>query len=198
MKDCPRCEAPLHDHESVCPRCGEKQIVSKSLSDSSLFEQKSTMNPVPVIVVIVLIIAGLGFAAKESWIGQLLARGPVQADPMDSITPVVARQLIEEKITANLASVGATGKFEWKENDGKADKNSPLIKSCTLDIETALKDPKGQHDMVVEPAKAYMDKGNVRAITMNDVKAHATWTYTLAPPAPTGADGASEGEAPPQ
>jgi hypothetical protein len=194
MKDCPRCEAPLHDHEATCPRCGEKQYVTKSLAGSSLFEQKSTMNPVPAVVVIVLILVGLGLAAQQSWIGQIMTRGPVKGDPMDSITTVVARQMIEEKITANLAAVGAKGTFDWKDGDQKADKNSPLLKSVALDIETQLKDPKGQHEAIVDPIKPLMDRGNVRSITMNDTKAHATWTYTLAPAVP---DATGDGEAPP-
>jgi hypothetical protein len=69
-----------------------------------------------------------------------------------------------------------------KDGDQRADKNSPLLKSVVLDVETQLKDPKGQHEMIVDPVKSLMDKGNVRTITLNDTKAHATWTYTLAPP----------------
>jgi hypothetical protein len=197
MKDCPRCEAPLHDHEAICPRCGEKQYVKKGLTGSSLFEDKSTMNPVPMIVIIVLIVVGLGFAASQSWIGQMMTRGPVKADPMDSITPVVARQLIEEKITANLAAVNAKGTFDWKEGDQKADRNSPILKSVTLDIETQLKDPKGQHEMIVNPIKPLMDRGNVTTITLNDTKAHATWTYSLAPPA-AAPDATTDGAPPDQ
>jgi len=191
MKDCPRCEAPLHDHEAICPRCGEKQYVKKGSGGSSLFENQSTMNPVPAIVVIVLILVGLGFAASQSWIGQIMTRGPVKGDPMDSITPVVARQLIEEKITANLSAVDAKGTFDWKDGGLKADRNSPILKSVTLDVETQLKDPKGQHEAIVNPVKPLMERGNVTTITLNDTRAHATWTYSLAPPAPAAtSDGA--------
>jgi hypothetical protein len=195
MKDCPRCEAPLHDHEAICPRCGEKQYVKKGFGGSSLVDDKSTMSPVPAIIVVTLIIVGVIYAASQSWIGQMLTRGPVKADPMDSITPVVARQLIEEKATANLAAVNAKGTFDWKEGGMKADRNSPILKSVTLDIETELKDPKGQHDSIVTPIKQYMERGFVSTITLNDTRAHATWTYSLAPPAP---DATSDGAPPDQ
>jgi hypothetical protein len=182
MKDCPNCEAPLHDHEAVCPRCGEKQYVRKSDIGSNLVDQKSTMSPVPAVLVIVLIVAGLLFAAQQSWIGQLIARGPVKQNPMDTITPPMARQMLEDKVTSNLSSVGAKGTFVWKQGDQKTDLNNP--RPVSLDVETKLTDPKGQHVLIVEPAKGLMEKANVTTITLSDTKAHATWTYTLAPPAP--------------
>jgi hypothetical protein len=193
MHDCPGCEAPLHDHETVCPRCGEKQFVNPAASGSNfstLIEQPSRFNPLPMLVVFVIVGGGLFFAAQQSWIGKLIMRGPIKEDA--AVSQSQARQTLEEKIQANLAAVKAKGKLTWKQGDQKAERESP--QPVELDIETQLADPKAERRLIVDPVKNMMDKANVVTIILSDTRAHASWTYSLGPSA---ANSANEADSPP-
>jgi len=191
MHDCPRCEAPLHDHETVCPRCGEKQYVPHSARRANLVEGEVPFNPVPLLLVICVIGAGLFFAVQHSWIGELITQPPAKVEAAATETPPVLRQMLQDKIATNLASVNAKGTFTWKQGDAKADLNSP--QPVDLDIETQLSDGKTQRHMIIDSVKDLMDKANVTTITLNDKRSHATWTYSLSPPA---ADSTGGGDQP--
>jgi len=177
MHDCPACQVPLHGHEQFCPSCGTKQPVRPEYS--SLFNKpKSPSNPLPMIIVLVLLGIVVIIAVQNSWIGQMITRGPVQTDPLQSLSPQAARQQLEDKITANLAAVGATGKFSWMSGDKPTDLNCPDVVNLTID--TDLKDAQMRRQ-VIDPVKQLMEPGKISTITMNDGRLHATWTYTMTP-----------------
>jgi hypothetical protein len=118
------------------------------------------------------------FAAQNSWIGQVMKRGPVVEDPLRSMSPQTARQTLEQQVVANLASVGAKGKLTWMAGEKVVDRNFP--ETVELTIDTELHDAQ-QRRMVVDPVKQLMNPGKIATITMNDAKSHATWTYSIAP-----------------
>lgn len=153
------------------------------------------VNMMPVIVLGVLLLVGLFAAAQVTWIGQLMRQGPRQEDPMEKITQQDARNIIETKITEGLTAVGAKGKFEWKKGEEPADKNSP--DPVNLNIDTSLQDP-NMHKSIIDPIKDYMDKAKVPTLTMTDEKSHATWTYTVTPPAPAQSPDGADGSQPAQ
>lgn len=179
MHDCPRCQVPLHGHEEYCPSCGTKQIVRPEYR--SIFSQSQKgFNPVPFALVTLFIGGVLFLAVQNSWIGQAMRRGPEQVDPNSKITPPMARQTLEEKITANLTAVGAKGKFVWMSGEKTVDRNCPDAVELTID--TALHNPQQRRE-IIDPVKQLMDPGKISSITMNDSRSHATWTYNcIAPP----------------
>ncbi len=143
------------------------------------------MNPVPIVIAVIVLLAGGVYAVQTSWIGQLMRRGPVQDDPMDKITMPQARDAIENGITSGLTAVGAKGTFKYMVAGQPASKADP--KPVELSVDTELKDPK-EHKAIVDPIKPYMEKAQISTLTMSDKKSHATWTYNLAPPTPAGGD----------
>jgi hypothetical protein len=167
MHDCPQCEAPLHGHEKVCPRCGTKQHVTSSY-DGPTFEETRPFNPIPMVVGLVVVGGALFYFASHSWIGEMLTRGPVKEDPMATVTAPQARQMIQDKVTAGLSQINAKAKFEWKSGEKAVD---------------IMSNPKEQRKSIMDPVKDLMEKANVATVTLNDTKAHATWTYNLGAPA---------------
>jgi len=177
MHDCPGCRVPLNDHETVCPSCGTRQPARRS--SSKLFEgetKKPSVNPMPFIIVFVLVLAGVAFAAQSSWVGQLMTRGPVAQDPLANVTAPQARQMIETKITEGVAAVGGTASFKYTRAGAEVDKNSegPI----EMAVEVALQQAE-QRKPIMEPVKELMEKAQVTTLTMNDPKLKATWTYNL-------------------
>ena len=181
MHDCPQCSTPLHGYEDACPRCGAPQRVRKSYSN--LFNsgsQKPGFNPWPFLLVLVFLGVGGFTLAQSSWIGQLMRRGPVQENPLDKMAPQEARQIIFQKVTEGLSSVGATGEFKWTTSDGEqGDMNAPG--SVELAIDTKLPDPNVRRQ-IIDPIKELLHPAQVRSLVMNDSASHATWTYTVQAP----------------
>ncbi|MBS1957789.1 MAG: hypothetical protein JST89_26625 [Cyanobacteria bacterium SZAS-4] len=135
------------------------------------------VNPLPFVLGIVIIGAVLMFAMNGSWIGQVMRRGPEPQDPLGGVNMVQARQLIQQKITEGLTSVGAKGKFSWASGGQPGDINAPGPVELTVD--TSLSDPNARRG-IIDPIKDYMDRAKIPTLTMNDSKSHATWTYTCA------------------
>ncbi|PWT98246.1 MAG: hypothetical protein C5B53_07005 [Candidatus Melainabacteria bacterium] len=135
-------------------------------------------NPLPWALAAVALGFGVMIAAQNSWIGQVMNRGPVQEDPMRTMPVQTARQTIEQQLNANLAAVGAKGKITWMSGEKTVDITFP--ESVELTIDTSLRDPQ-QRRSVVDPVKQYMYPGKISTITMNDSRSHATWTYSMAP-----------------
>ena len=177
MHDCPRCQVPLHGHEQYCPACGTKQYVRPEFR-SFLSEGERAFNPLPLALAAVILGFVVVIAAQNSWIGQVMKRGPVVEDPIRSMSPQNARQTLEQQIVNNLASVGAKGKLTWMSGEQVVDRN--FNNSVELTIDTELHDAQ-QRRMVVDPVKQLMVPGKISTITMNDSKSHATWTYSIAP-----------------
>jgi hypothetical protein len=174
---------PLHGHEEVCPSCGEKQYVKPEYRQSNL-PKPPGVNPVPIVIAVVILGIAAVIGLQNSWVGEMMKRGPVQDDPMDKISMADARQLIETGLTQGLTAVSATAKFKYMSAGTETTKADP--KPVELQVDTKLTDPK-LHKAIVDPIKQYMEKAQVTTLTMNDSKSHATWTYNLAPPAPAGA-----------
>jgi hypothetical protein len=133
----------------------------------------------PFVAVFVVVGIGIFVAAQSTWLGQLMKQGPIQEDPMEKLTFMDARNIIEQKVTEGLTAVGAKGKFAWQNADGSpSDKTS--AQNVQLAIETKLKDPNSRK-AIIDPIKAYMEKAKIPTLTMTDTKSHATWTYTVQP-----------------
>ncbi len=191
MHDCPTCRVPLHGWEENCPSCGTRQVVRKSFGYMPKVQEAPGVNPMPFIVVAVVLVIGLLVVSQSTWIGQLMKQGPREVDPLEKMTYLEARQIIESEIGKGLTNVGATGKFTWKSGETEIDKNTD--QPLELSIETKLSDPE-QRRAIIDPVKQYMEKAKIPTLVMNDTKSRATWTYTVAPPAQsTSAEGGAEG-----
>jgi hypothetical protein len=180
MHDCPNCRVPLHGHEEVCPSCGARQVVRRGFSSNRFTKtEKPTVNIVPVVIIVLVLIGGLFVGIQSSWIGQMMNRGPVQEDPMAKLTYQQARELIQTKITENLTAVGAKGKFNWTSSSVPVDMNAN--QPVELNVATRLTDKEQRH-AIIDPIKDYMAKANIPTLTMTDSRSHATWTYTVSAP----------------
>lgn len=193
MHDCPVCRVPLHGHEEVCPSCGTRQVVRRSFSSyGTKVPEAPGVNWMPFVITFVVIGVGLFILAQFTWVGQLLREGPRQEDPLEKMTYLEARQIIESEISKNLTAVGATGKFTWGPAETPMDKNAD--QPIELSIDTELQDPQQRHG-IIDPIKPYMEKAKITTLTMRDAKSHATWTYQVqpAPSAAAGPEGAPPG-----
>src|SRR6516162_1505848 len=157
MHDCPRCQVPLHGHEQYCPSCGTRQYVRPEFR-SFLSDGERGFNPLPWAFAAVVLGFVVIFAAQNSWIGQVMKRGPVVEDPLRSMSPQTARQTLEQQVVANLASVGAKGKLTWMAGEKVVDRNFP--ETVELTIDTELHDAQ-QRRMVVDPVKQLMNPGKI-------------------------------------
>jgi hypothetical protein len=133
-----------------------------------------------MVVGLVVVGGALFYFASHSWIGEMLTRGPVKEDPMATVTAPQARQMIQDKVTAGLSQINAKAKFEWKSGEKAVDITAP--EPVELAIETVMSNPKEQRKSIMDPVKDLMEKANVATVTLNDTKAHATWTYNLGAP----------------
>jgi hypothetical protein len=181
MHDCPRCQVPLHGHESFCPVCGLKQYVRPENQTSFADQYKKSSNPLWFMLLALLVGALLFYAVQNSWIGQLIKRGPAPVE--ETLTPLAARTKIESIIMQNLAQQSVSGKFTYMSGENVVDINYP--QSVSLNIDVNLKHPE-QRKSIVEPVKALMAPANIGTVTLNDEHSHATVTLTLPPEA--GAD----------
>lgn len=180
MHDCPGCGVPLHGHEESCPRCGTKQIVRRKFYDVAGIPKEPGFNWILFVAVILVIGIGVLVALQSSWVGELMRQGPKQEDPLEKMTYLEARQIIEDEITKGLTLVGAKGKFAWTAGGNPVDKNLNQLMELTVD--TTLGVPEQRRD-IIDPVKKYMEKAQISTLVMNDSKSHATWTYTVMPSA---------------
>lgn len=185
MYDCYSCKVPLHDHEAICPNCGAKQ---KRRSVSKLVGQaagKKPVNMMPFVITFVMVAAGFGLMAQSSWMGQLMHRGPKVEDPMDKLSYLDARNIVEQKITEGMTAAGAKCEFKWTRAGADVDKASegPLEATCNV----VLTDTE-QRRAIIDPVKDYFAKAQITTLTVQDdyevdgQKKHATWTYTTVTP----------------
>ncbi|HEY9717875.1 MAG TPA: hypothetical protein V6C69_10425 [Trichormus sp.] len=179
MYDCPTCKVPLHGHEEVCPSCGTKQYVRSGYRQSKLPPQPG-VNPVPFVILAVVLV-GIGiFAFQGSWMGQVLTKGAPPEDPLSKLTPIQARSMIEDGVTKGLTAAGAKCTFKYMANGEPALKNSPG--SVELNVDTALKDPNARH-AIFDPVKDYLAPAKISSMTINSVVGRETRTWTYAPSA---------------
>jgi hypothetical protein len=136
------------------------------------------VNPLPFIAAIIIVVGAIALASQQSWIGQLLTKGPAQEDPMANVSPLQARTEIETQIQKGLTVVGAKGTFKYTAGGADSTKNAPGAVELAVDIK-GLKDPNQRH-AIFDPCKDYMGPGKVTTMTINDVegKTTRTWTYT--------------------
>ena len=183
MHDCPACRVPLHGYEEVCPSCGTKQMVRKSAGSrfDNFKPQEPGINWLPFILVFVVVAGLVMFGMSGSWIGKLVTQGPAPVDPMDKLTYVEARNIIETELGKNLTSAGGTGKLTWSD----VAQGTPVDKSVDapvqLKVDASLPD-KNLRTGIIDPIKPYMEKARIPTLIMTDSKSHATWTYNLSPP----------------
>ncbi len=191
MHKCPTCKVPLHGWEENCPSCGTKQVVRDS-KRSYGGPQTPGVNPLPFVLGFFVVGIVAVIAMNGSWIGQVMRRGPEPQDPLGGVTQLQARQLIEQRISEGLSSVGAKGKFSWTVAGQPGDINSP--NPIELTVDTSLAD-KNARQQIIDPIKDYMERAKIPTLTMNDAKSHSTWTYTcqLRSPSP---DESSDGLSP--
>lgn len=181
MHDCPSCRVPLHGYEEVCPSCGAKQVVRRRAQTSSFRPETPGINWTPFVVCFVVLIIIGALAASSSWIGKVMTAGPPVVDPMEKMTYLEARGVIENELNTGLSALGATAKLTWQDaaDSSPADKNAD--KNLTLTVDTALADPNSRKP-IIDKVKDYMEKAKVVTLTMNDSKARAHWTYNMVAP----------------
>lgn len=139
-------------------------------------QYKRASNPLWLILLALLVGALLFYAVQNSWVGQVIKRGPPPVE--ETLTPQAARTKIESIIMQNLAQQSVSGKFTYTADDKPVDLNYPQSVSLTIDVN--LKHPE-QRKSIVEPVKSLMAPANINTITLNDERSHATVTLTLAP-----------------
>ena len=182
MHDCPGCRVPLHGYEEVCPSCGTRQRVRRHSSSSLLNSgpQKPGINLIPFVIVFFVLGAGTFIMAQGSWIGKIMARGPVEKDPLEDLSYDQARTIMIEQLNQGLTGVGATGKFKWTNPQGE-EVEAMTQGPVELTIDTELEDPNLRRQ-IIDPVKHYMPKAQIATMVMNDAKSRATWTYTVQVP----------------
>jgi len=194
MHDCPQCQIPLHGHESFCPVCGLKQYVRPENAASIVDQYKKASNPFGLMLLALLVGALLFYAVQNSWIGQIIKRGPVIEIEDNAATQLAAREKLENAVMQNLASQSSTGKFTYMCADKVVDRNCPQAVELTIDAN--LKHP-GQRKTIVDPVKSLMVPAHINSITLNDERSHATVTYSKVPDSGTDTDKADDGSSKP-
>lgn len=194
MHDCPKCQIPLHGHESFCPICGQKQQVRPENQTTLAQQFKKSTNPVWLVLIALLMGGLLFYALENSWVGALIRRGPVVEVQDNAVTQLAAREKLENAVMQNLASQSSTGKFKYMCADKVVDKNCPQAVEVT--IETNLRQPSRRKE-IVEPVKSLMVPAHINTITLNDERSHATVTYSMAPSSGAGTDASDDGSSKP-
>ncbi len=191
MRDCPACKVPLHGYEEECPSCGTKQMPSRKRGPygAEWKPDEPKVNMMPFIVVIVCFGIFVVMAMQGGWVGQLAKRGNQEVDPMEKLTYMDARNIIDSELNKNLISVGAkNSKLTWKVSGGDPtlSQSNAGVDVRTIDgpveltVDTTLPQPT-LRQQVVDPVKPYMEKAKLYSLMMNDSKSHAHWTYTMTP-----------------
>jgi hypothetical protein len=176
MHDCPGCRVPLHGHESFCPVCGLKQTVRPEFR-GSLEKYDKSASPVGLIVLFVVLAGLIVFAVQNSWIGQLMQRGPEKPLGDSALSAPQAREKLEGIVLQNLNGQSNLCKFVYMDGEKTVDRNYPDPVQLTIDVN--LKDPSIRKS-IVEPAKGLMEPGKVNSLVLSDAHSHATITYNIA------------------
>jgi hypothetical protein len=189
MHDCPSCRVPLHGWEEVCPSCGTRQVVRKRRQFSSFRPEQPGINWLPIVLSVLVVGVVIILALPGSWIGKLVKEGPPKPDPMEKMTFMEARNIVEQELTTGLTAAGGAPKLSWGNiADGNtatgtaagkpADKTLDAPINLTVDV--SLPDPNSRK-AIVDRVKDYMEKAKIMSLTMNDAKSHAHWTYNMTP-----------------
>lgn len=143
--------------------------------------QEPGVNIVPFVIAFFCIVIFIVGAASNTWIGQLAKQGHRPEDPLEKMTFMEARSLIESELNKGLAAAGAKGKIQWVAPGGEnkpADIN--VAGPIEMTIDTSLSAPE-LRKQIVDPIKPYMEKAQLGTLTMTDSRSHATWTYNMSP-----------------
>ncbi len=189
MHDCPSCRVPLHGYEEVCPSCGTRQAVRRKGPGqfSSFRPEQPGINWMPFVLCFLVVGIVIILAMSTSWIGKLATEGPPKEDPIEKLSYIDARNIIEQELTNGLQAVGAQAKLTWADaNDGSPGDKS-MDKPINLTVDTSLADPNSRKP-IIDRVKDYMEKGKIPTLTMNDARTHAHWTYNMVAPLSRGAD----------
>lgn len=185
MHDCPACRTPLHGYEETCPSCGTRQSVRRGGSGRVPYgankQEQPGVNWIPFILTFLFFGIVLFAAVPNTWLGQLMKQGPRQEDPMDKLTYIDARNIIEQELNKNLTAVGGSGKFQWVAPGGEekpADKN--VDGGIEMKATVKLSDPESRKS-IVDPVKPYMEKAKLWTLVMMDTRSGKQWTYTVTP-----------------
>ena len=188
MRDCPACRVPLHGYEEVCPSCGTKQYPQRGGGGrvpygASWKPDEPKVNVVPFVLVFVGVAAFLLISMQGTWIGQLMREGKREPDPLEKMTFLEARSIIDTQLQQNLASVGAkNSKLSWhtpnSQSQGADERNLDTPIELTVDTQLPSAEVRKQ---VIDPVKPYFEKAKLFTLTMNDSHSHAHWTYSLQP-----------------
>lgn len=174
MHDCPGCQVPLHGHESFCPVCGTKQNVKPEFLGSQMASYNKASNPVPLILLIVIVLGLILFAVQNSWIGALISRGPLPAS--ETMSAPAAREKLENTILESVAGQSKSCKFIYTANEKTVTRDYP--QPVDLTVEVYLNDP-SIRKTIVEPAKPLMVPAQINSLVLKDNKSHATITYNV-------------------
>lgn len=185
MHDCPACRVPLHGYEEVCPSCGTKQFARKGGGGGGRFgsykPQEPGVNWLPFILGFIVVVGLVGAGVSSSWMGKLITQGPPPEDPMDKLTVLDARNIIETEIQKGLTNAGGTGKLSWTDVAAGTPAEKTVDAPIQLTIDATLPD-KNLRTGIIDPIKPYMEKAKIPTLIMTDSKSHATWTYNLSAP----------------
>ncbi len=182
MHDCPGCRVPLHGYEEVCPSCGARQAVRQGSKQfgSAFRPEQPGINYIPFVLTFLAVGVVILLALPGSWIGKIVTEGKPKEDPMEKMTYIEARNIIETELNTGLTAVGATAKLTWNDPSTSIATDKSLDKPANLTVDTALQDPNSRKP-IIEKIKDYMEKAKIPSITMNDSKTHAHWTYNMTP-----------------
>lgn len=182
MHDCPGCRVPLHGYEEVCPSCGMRQAVRRGSRFSSFKPEQPGINWIPIVLTFLVIGIVLVLAMSTSWMGKLVTEGPPKEDPMEKMTYLEARGIVEQELTNGFSALGANAKLTWNDaNEGTPVPDKTVDKPLNLTVDLQLADPNSRKP-IVDKVKDYMEKAKIPTLTINDTKAHAHWTYNMVAP----------------
>jgi hypothetical protein len=182
MHDCPACRTPLHGYEETCPSCGTRQSVRRSSGRvyAPNKNEQPGVNWIPFILTFLFFGIVLFAAVPNTWLGQLMKQGPREEDPMEKLSYLDARNIIEQELNKNLAAVGGKGKFEWVSPGGEAKADKNVDGNIEMRATVKLSDPESRRS-IVDPVKPYMEKAKLWTLTMMDQRSGKQWTYTVSP-----------------
>jgi hypothetical protein len=136
----------------------------------------------PFVLVFVGVAAFLLISMQGTWIGQLAREPQREADPLEKMSYVEARNTIDSEIQQGLAAAGAKNtKLTWHTpgSMGQADERN-VDGPIELTVDTTLPNVEVRKQ-VVEPVKPYFEKAKLFTLMMNDSRSHAHWTYSMTP-----------------
>ena len=182
MHDCPGCRVPLHGYEEVCPSCGMRQVVRKGRQFSSYRPEQPGINWIPIVVTLLVVGIVILLAVPSSWIGHLVKEGPPKEDPLDKMTFVEARNIVETELTSGLTAAGGSPKLTWGDAGAAKAPDKSTDQPLSLNVDVSLADPNARKP-IMDKVKDYLEKARIPTVTINDAKTHAHWTYNMTPAA---------------